>query len=457
MTGMRIVTRGADVALGRSTRRLLHRMVGQLCGLDQQVTFLQRARHGPRFLVSGAELTGVHVLQRQPRPRGLSPYHIGGCGALPDEALIRCLGETVERYTQLISEITHREHIRFASHADLVRAGEPVVDADALRLFEPWQHDRPGFPFQPFDEQAPMGWVPARSVLDGSTAWLPAQHVLVGYPARSEAGEPRVVAGVTTGGAAHTRPVEALRNGLRELVQVDAALGQWFCTAPAHRIVLDDRVATFAAFLRRHLDQAGPDVSFHWVPNPDLPGFTVACLIGEREGFPAVAVGLGASGRLSRALYKSLLEAVGVFGLCVMAVLDHTADDDTDTWRPLVFDRDRLFDLDSNVAYWALPENAVEVYRRFRSGPDLPAAELPADCQDDTAELVELVEAFKQTDKQLFALDLTSPDARQLGFTSIRTWSPDLVSLALPSAPPLRHRRFQAFGGVADHQPHPYA
>lgn len=455
---MELVSRSVDVTLSTRTKRLLHRMFGQLCGLDQQITFLLRSRYGPRFLVSGAELTGVHVLQRQPRPRGVAPYHIGGCGVLPDEALIRCLGETVERYTQLTSEIGRRGEVRFASHTELVKAGERVVDADALRMFAPEQHEIDGFPFQAFDEDAPMGWLAAQSLLDGDAVWVPAQHVLVGYAARREAGEPRVVAGVTTGGAAHTSPVEALRNGLRELIQIDAAIGHWFSSSPSHRIVLDDRVATFSAMLKEYLHPAGPQVSFYWIPNPDLPGFTIACLIGERDGgFPAVAVGLGASAVLSRALYKALLEAVGSFGLGVLTVLDRISDNDADTWVPLSLDPERFFDLDSNVAYWALPENAPEVYRRFDSGPALAASDLPRDCPDPVREMDELLEACKQTDKQLVALDLTTPDARQLGFTSIRTWSPDTVPLALPSAPPLRHPRFKAFGGVSYRRPHPYA
>jgi hypothetical protein len=53
-------------------------------------------------------------------------------------------------------------------------------------------------------------------------------------------------------------------------------------------------------------------------------------------------------------------------------------------------------------------------------------------------------------------LDLTSADVRQLGFTILRVWSPDLISLCPPSMPPLAHVRFAAYGGAAHVRPHPY-
>src|SRR5258708_2779087 len=103
---MKVTISDGDLSTSYSTQRLVGRTFGQLCGLDQQISFLLRTRFGPRIIIGGVELTGMHVVQGQPKPRGVSPYHIGGCGLLLDESLIRSVGETVERYSQLISEVS---------------------------------------------------------------------------------------------------------------------------------------------------------------------------------------------------------------------------------------------------------------------------------------------------------------------------------------------------------------
>jgi ribosomal protein S12 methylthiotransferase accessory factor len=53
-------------------------------------------------------------------------------------------------------------------------------------------------------------------------------------------------------------------------------------------------------------------------------------------------------------------------------------------------------------------------------------------------------------------IDLTTPDIRDLGLRVLRVWSPDLLTLCLPSAPPLAHPRFGDYGGVGEEKPHPY-
>jgi len=67
-----------------------------------------------------------------------------------------------------------------------------------------------------------------------------------------------------------------------------------------------------------------------------------------------------------------------------------------------------------------------------------------------------LIAAFKETGKELAFLDLTTPDIADLGFRVARVWSPDTLSLSLPSAAPVLHPRFRAYGGVIRESPHPY-
>jgi len=75
---------------------------------------------------------------------------------------------------------------------------------------------------------------------------------------------------------------------------------------------------------------------------------------------------------------------------------------------------------------------------------------------DIKGDLRHLVDGFAGTGKELVFLDLTTADIRDLGFYVVRVWSPDTISLSLPSAPPVMHPRFQAYGGIRNEAPHPY-
>lgn len=444
-----------SLAVSHRTRALLEQTFSPLCGLNQRVSFMLRSRDEPRLMTAGAELTGVHVLRGQPRPK-VGVYHIGGSGVVLDEALIRALGETIERYAQLVAEIRLHGEIVWASYETIADRGEPVVRDGNLIFFSDAQHARPDFPFQPFSRSKPLGWIRALSLVQESPVWAPAQLLLVGYRVRRSDGEPWLLPAVTTGSAAHTDRRHALRNALLELVQIDAAMGHWYSAAQAPEILLDQRTAALGALLTRHFPPGGPVPRFYWLPSPDLPGFTVACVLRRGPGeIPVAAVGLGCDLRLVDALYKAVLEATGVAQLAKITLFDQLLSEPPLKDAP--GQAHGIFDLDQNVALYARPGNGRYIDEKFGSRPPIPAGELPPDALGDTSQDVRLlVEGFRGIGKELLFLDLTTPDIRELGFTALRVWSPDTLSLPLPSAPPALHPRFRAYGGFSHDRPHPY-
>lgn len=455
---MNIVAQESDLAIRHRTRQALQRTLGQLCGLAQQVAFLQRARYGPRAIIGGVELTGVHILQGQPKPRGVSPYHIGGSGFVPEESHIRMVGEVAERYAQLVSAVGGRR-VLWGNWEEIRTRGERVVSLSSLRWFAPWQYESPHFPFHPLSRELPLGWVRAVSLIEHDAVWIPAQLTLVGYAARTDKGEKRIGPAVTTGSAAHTHMAAALRNALLELIQVDSAMGHWYSRWKAYRIAHDTRTASIQAILKQYFHPKGPDVEFYWLPNPDLPGYSIVCLIRERRRYyPAVTVGLGIDLKLTRAMYKALLETIGSFGLCRTTLLESTADTVNGSWKAPDLDAARMFDLDANLVYCGFPAGAELVEKRFGEADPLSASDLPADSSmGPEQEVAYLVGAFRDSGKELTFLDLTIPEVTEMGFVAVRAWSPDLLPLALPSAPPLNHPRFVAYGGAIHREVHPYA
>ncbi|MEU5190155.1 YcaO-like family protein [Streptomyces klenkii] len=430
---------------------LQNRMQGRLSGLITSIGGLNKPLRSPRMFVEGADLTGVHLWQNRPAPKA-GFYHIGGFGFLPFESRIRVLGETLERYAGYAVVREGRLPIMMASHAELVERGEPVIDSTALTFFDAAQLSREHFPYQPFDPNVVMGWVRVPSLLDHTEAWVPAQQFLLGYMTADT--EPWLISAVTTGTAAHTVPDAALRGGLYELIQLDTAIGHWYGNTESVLIEPDERLAALKGFLEQHYTSTvAPE--FHYLPNPDLPGFTVACLLRSPNGaVPAISCGLGSGASLERAMYRALLETVGVHALAGWSLLEGAIE-------PTVgAEEERLagmFDLESNVGYYASQDGARLVEKRFAQHIRMPASELPADDTRSPREIVRsVVGAFRSTGKRLYWADLTTTDIRQLGFTVMRVWSPDTLSLPLPSAPPAAHPRFADYGGFVNPLPHPY-
>lgn len=449
MTALR--TREVSGALSPGTAQLLRRMVGPLCGLDQGLGFVTRGRQEPRLVVSGAELTGVHVLLGQAEP---GSYHIGGAGVFLEEAVIRALGESIERYCQLVSCFGGRHEIVFTTHAELSARGLSALPPERLAFFSAGQVAADWFPFDELDPDAPYGWVAARSLVDGSELLVPAQLALVGYTVRRADGEPWIAPAVTTGTAAHLDREQALRSALLELIQVDAAMGHWYGWSESPEILLDERTEPLERLMERRFPRERPMPRFHWLPTAERAAAVVACLLEESPGrVPAIGVGLGADLDLVDAMYKALLEAAGVMQLAKIA-LATSALGGSDAG----IDPSRILDLDSNVAYYARPERAGVVAERFASGGAVHASELPGDAGASAADDAgRLMESFAHASHELVDLDLTTPDAADLGFVTERVWSPATLSLCLPSAPPALHARFDAYGGFVDRGPHPYA
>jgi thiazole/oxazole-forming peptide maturase SagD family component len=427
-----------------ATRTLLRRMLCPMSGLAQSVGFAHHGSLEPRVAVAGGDMTGVHLLAgRQPPREGA--YHIGGSGTQYEEVVIRTLGETIERYAQFLPAPGPEPTIATAEELAL-----PIVADERFRFFSSDQLERPGFPFSALAPGTPVGWVTAESLTGEGPCWIPAQPALVGY-ARAEH-EPQYAPGVTTGTAAHTGVLAATRNALLELIQIDAAVGHWYGHGEAVAIGSDARTGALERLLARLLRDGGPRPRFYWLRSADLPGFAVACVL-EWDELPRCAVGLGCELGLADAMYKAFLESAAVAQLAkVILFRQATAGVEAGAADP-----DAIYDLDTNVAYYAVHGDEPTFRERFAEADPVAPSSLPRDAGLEPADAVRtLVAAFRDSSKRLAFLDLTSADVRELGFCVVRVWTPDLLSLPLPSAPPLEHPRFAAYGGAVHDRPHPY-
>lgn len=437
--------------LSNVSKCLLKRMLSPLCGIDHEIGFLLRSSQDARVVVTGAEMTGVHTLLNTSHP-GRGAYHLGGCGIRLNEAVIKTLGETVERYSQVISEVSGLSDFKYASYQDMAKNNH-IIPFDSLIYFLPQQYYQTNFPFDVMASDQPMTWVKLNSLLSRKYMWVPAQLVFVGYKIKRSNHEPWIATAVTTGTAAHTNQNQALVSSILELIQIDSAMGHWYSGQYAPKINFDSRVAAFDNILSKYVDIQKKSYHFHWLKNPDLPGFSIACVYrGPGNSYPHVAVGLGSDISLVKAMYKAFLEAVGIIGLSRMIIFDrgyHLSNNDINP--------SSIYDLDTNVAYYALGHQKEFIDNKFSLDKSIDASDLPPDLHFENEEAISmLLESFTINHKELLFYNLTTVEAESLGFVVPRVWSPDLLPLCFPSAPFLNSPRYKAYGGVKHDKPHPY-
>lgn len=359
---MRLVVRGEGKVAPSAVERLARRMVHPLCGLDSRVGFLLRGRPEPRFAIAGGQLSGVHRLLGQ---QEAGSYHIGGVGLTRHEALVRTLGESAERYCQLVSVACGSVPVRVATVEQLGERGHQVIDPSSMGFFS-----------------------------------------------------------------------------------------DWFGPAVGPRIVIGRRLAALGRLVESWMGRSATP-SFHHLASPDLPPHSVVCLVRQPGGRrPVAAVGLGSETRLVEACYKAMPEAVGVFQLAKTGMAAAALDGERAGVRE---DETAFFDLDSNVVHYGDGGGADVLAAKFPTDRTIADDDLPDDLEGAAADVVaELWRRISERGARLYELDLTTPDVADLGLVTIRLWSPDLLALALPSAPPVAHRRFVAHGGAVSLRPHPY-
>lgn len=467
----RVVARRGGQALDPAVRRYMERCVSPLAGLVRTLRVVSYDAENRALVTVLPELVELHRRAGVERP----DYHLGGFGFSLNESVMKALGESVERAAHFLLHVHRPELFSRHAQAELRVASRAHVPVCEFGRFRPEQLAHPRSPVRAVDEETPISWVRMLDLRGGGEVLLPAQAVLAGFPSRDE---PRAFVGITTGTAAHVDRARALRGAFLELLQVDATVGHWYSASTAPRIEVSPRsTPRLARFLARNaawLDRVNGRCEFYALRQPErMPVYVAACVIRRDDGFPALMIGHGVETDLEHAMYRALYEAVPISLVTHIQVLRQMFGEPKpgEPVQPRAASVRALFgrldpgdvtDLETGVAWYALPENAAGLFpARFDpgavvGGPDLYREVAPA-WRGVPPEAV-CGEMLRECARhfRLYGMDLTTEDLAALGFRVLRVYSPDLMSLPLPSFPEAAHPRFAAYGGFRSAAPHPY-
>lgn len=426
------------------TTQLWENMVSPLCGILSHLYLYHRQTYDPKGIAIGGELTNVSEYRGI---KGTINYHIGGMGMTREDAMIKCLAESYERYLPVM---TDPEKMRCAYNSyEEIAAQFPddlLLAPSIFHYFSEEQYAQKNF-FSPFNVKSPMLWVKVPEMMSAHLAmWIPAHLIFFGYVPKKERGEQRINSAVSTGTAVHTHLTACLLNSILEMTMIDTAIAHWYTNQNAYRIEINQRTRFIKKIIAKSIPHQNIEIGFYWLPSLDFATFSVAC-VATSDTIPKLSVGLGSDASLEGAMYKAFIEYIGTRYLShTLAVLQEKH------VNPEV-----IQNLDDNVLYYALGHGTERVRMKFNPSRSIKDSEIPADIIGNASDVINiLLKSFANTGKHLAYIDFTNPESQQLGLVATKLWSPQLLTVPVPYAVPVKHTRFAVYGGVQHLDPHPY-
>ncbi len=441
-------------------------------------TLLRRYRHlggnqagiMPGFFISVADIPGEPQMRAMTStmphyhrlimddPHLQVQYHLSGYGLYNEEALIKLMGESVERYAAMAAIRLFDHEFRYATHREISQEG-PVLPLEYLGILDSEQQASLAGRLHRYTDRSPtdddkIAWVRCPSLTrPGEEIWVPAQLFFLGFTSNATEQDLLFTPSFSTGTAAHVSLEKALRNALIEAVQIDSFILNWYTPHPAPGVVIDDddvlRVLQTMGL--------GPDSEYRVTPiyltRPELPLPTIGVYMDRKvDALPMFSFGVQGDADPRSAILRGSMESAAILGLGMYSAIFDT------TSVHAAVNSSPYLDLDTNVLYYASPQDAARkrgiVADRFSGSLKLSEISPLADPKKDGG-LDELLRMVAGISQWATYLDITPPELADTDWKVVRVLIPELLSMCLPGLPPKAHPRMLSYGGVTNDQPHP--
>lgn len=426
----------------------LRQLCGQHFGITtSQIVQMTQLKHAPRMHTLTARFPDYHKILLGEHAE--MQYHLSGYGVYREEALVRLLGEAIERYALITAASKFRTRIFKASYNDL-KSKSGVLPWDLIDVFSESDYAKmkDKIIFRPIgpDDEISWLWCPSLFAPEREIC-VPAQCLFTGLKLRDEI---PFITSFSKGCASHTDPKVALRSAILEAVEADALMIRWYTDAKPRRVSIDDPVLDdLIGKIFRDMDVEIIPYEFTVEGSPGHV-FAVAILSHGTER-PTVLLGTGAGLNPGATLYRSLVEAVAIFYIAYNGPALQPEDYLSD------IDAESHINLDSNVAYWASPKDGdlKRGIMRDMSEGYVDLSTLPNHQSTADHELSYTLSCLENVSEYAVQLDITPAELNDTDWSVSRVLIPELAQVSLPSFPYNNHPRLKQFGGVSNPYPHP--
>jgi ribosomal protein S12 methylthiotransferase accessory factor len=324
-----------------------------------------------------------------------------GSGISAKEAEIRTLMESIERYSNMVVD---ESDIIWASYSEIQKK---AINPSDLGLYVEEQYIRNYLSCSKFSVDSRIPWIIGHSLSSGNDVFVPADFVF--YPAIRN--RPLVLE-TSNGASSHTDVVQAVLNGLLEIIERDSFLTMWLnkISMPIlniRKIPIDVREPM--NIIRR----LGMDVKLVDLTNDtQIPTIMAACYNMKRNSYPSLIVGSGSHLEPKRALIKAVLEMeLGLF-----EALQNPN-------KEKINDPSKIHSIHENSRYYLHPNthNSWEFMLSSKkiSKMDFISPGVPA---DNYANLMQIGKRLKSMNHSVVWVDITPIDMRKIGFRTVKVF-----------------------------------
>ena len=369
-------------------------------------------------------------------------YHLSGYGIYRDEAIIRLLGEGVERYALFTANLYFEEKLKYASYNQLKeKYPNNVIPFEYVKIYSDEDCNKLNSLgiLENITEDDILSWVLLPSLFDREKEYyVPAQNFFLSHIIRREKKEKVFIGGFSKGSASHKNIKLALKSAITEIVECDACMIKWYTESKVKEVVIDDDVVneTINTILR--------DIDYK------IRVFDYT--IDKKLGYVFTVIVVGASSGLNpkKVIYRAFMEALAILTLNINGPLSMPAD-----YLETKYQKTYL-NLDSNVNYWASLDDKDKKLKFINSKVTEKIELRKYKNLEENTDLEYLFNGLYNISKYAVYLDITPTEIADKDLHVMRVYVPELVQMSMPAFPYSKHPRIIKNGGISNNEfPHP--
>jgi ribosomal protein S12 methylthiotransferase accessory factor len=322
-----------------------------------------------------------------------------GSGLSPNEAEIRTLMEAVERYSNMVAD---ESRFIWSTYNDIEKMAINPQDL-GLYLDETYDKVKRISRYSP-DEEIP--WIKGQDLYSGKPVLIAADFVH--YPAI----RPKpIVLESSNGASAHTDIVQAILNGLYELIERDAFLTMWLNKIPMPILDIRTLPNDFDESIRMIREYDMSVKLFDLTNDSRVPTAMAVCYNNNPDKYPAVEVGTATHVEPEKAVQKALFE--------METGLIHNLEED----ERKILEEDQIAAIYEHAIYYLNPRKRKYWEFMISSKQASKLSRFAGKVlKDQNAVLMEIVKHLHTLGRRVVYVDITPPDIRSLGLVAVKVF-----------------------------------
>ena len=336
----------------------------------------------------------------------------GGVSTNKEIAKKKAIGEAVERYCG--SELNKNRCL--CSRYENVKGN--AIPPSSFIYFPEDYYELNYFPYEKIKLQDEINWVKGHNLVKKEEVYIPAFSVFLGYSNHFE----KRISPITSNGLGAGKSMnQAIRSGLLEIIERDAAMINWYTKRTPPRVKLDDIEDKKTKRLLKKLkkDRFKVDLCFLSL---DIPIAVIAAVVhSDKDENPKVVFGLGAKFNLREAIRKAVEEAIMVINSIDILKRKNTNKE---------LRREKVDSFLDHVLYYSSSSRRKKMWKFFVEGEEFSIKKINQKFVNNKLKKVDdLMIFFRHQEKEIIAVDLTKDFIKKEGYRVVKVLSSNLQSI----------------------------